>query len=116
MSWFLEASNEVTLAKHNIKRYSRLKGQIARIKKRLFATQSGALQMIKDLMNERLVKANKDILAKVKFLLSGENNQLVPMDSPHRTKQVLDEIVTLIDMYVYQETLKARGKNNEWVL
>ncbi|MFA6088597.1 MAG: hypothetical protein WC755_01920 [Candidatus Woesearchaeota archaeon] len=108
--------NDKTLAKHNIRRYSKLKRQIIKIKRILFSTQSGALQLIKDLLEERLVKANKDILKKVKFLLSGENNQLVPMDSPHRAKQVLDEIVTLIDICIEKEIKRARGKENEWIV
>ena len=114
MSWFIEAFSERARIQRNIRRYEELRGKIAGIKKTLFATQSGAYSKIQDLLDDKLVKVNDEISSKLSYLLNGENNQKLVLDSPHRSSDILVETILDVDQKISEEALKLRAIEREW--
>jgi len=111
VSWFKSSVNLKNLVEFNIKRYNTLIKKLSKIKKLLFFTQSGCFSLLSKLANDKLIKANKDIEKKLHFILNGENNQRVVIDSPHRTSGIIDEMIQLIKDKILKEQLKMKEKN-----
>ena len=97
MNWYKSALSDGTRLKRNVARYIELRNKIDKIIDLAFFTQSISHELLLKLSEDQLVQANDVIKAKIEYLLQGENNQKVMVDSPHRAKEVLSEIIVLID-------------------
>ena len=97
MSWVKSALPESMRNNRNMRRWEELRKKVQRLNEILFASQSSANAMLKDVLEEPLVQANEDLKQRLLYLLSGENNQKVILDSPHKAKEILDNALLYID-------------------
>jgi len=113
MNWYKRARTEQDRIKYNIRRLNAFKNKVSRTRELLFATQSGGHKLLSQLAEERMAKIHDDISDRLHFLIKGENNQKVALDSPHRAGAILDEIEILVDTKIVDEQRKLESKN-EW--
>ena len=108
MSWLKQALSPNLLVEKNIKRYHLLSKQLMRLKDLFFATQSGSYLLLKNMMDHRLIRSNKEIKIILESILQGENNQKVMIDSPHKAAQMVDQVLLLINGLIEKEKRKAK--------
>ena len=72
VSWLKTALSEKGRIRHNILRYRKLIKKLDAIKRILFATQSNAYFMVREVLEDTLVKANKDIASRLSCGRSGK--------------------------------------------
>ena len=116
MSWLKTALSEKGRIRHNMLRYRKLTKKLDAIKRILFATQSNAYFMVREVLEDTLVKANKDISSRLSFLIKGENGQKTVLDSPQKSAQIIEQIKLLINEKIRKEKLKLRDDNESWKL
>lgn len=94
---FKKANSDKVRIKNNIDRLSVLRRQIEEAGKISVLCQSAAYEMLRKIINEKIVQGRPDILNFLTSALQGENNQKIVLDSPNRFRSILYKALQATD-------------------
>lgn len=87
----------------NIYRLENLKQRVHDLGYFVFASQSGGYQVLKQMLNEKLVLGREKVHNKLSSALIGENNSKIALDSPASFQKVMNEAELLISDEINKE-------------
>ncbi len=102
-NWFIRIASDSVRISRNIKRLEELKNTVHELADFCLASQGGSYQMLKELLQHRLVLGRPLIHSKLQEALIGENNQKVALDAPTRFQRILHESEILINSEINKE-------------
>lgn len=113
-TWFSKiAKSDKERIQHNIARLEELFSVVHELSHFVFAAQGGAYDVLKQILDDKLVLGRPYLHAKIKSALTGENNQKLVLDSPNTVKQILIEAEDMIasDIAKEKESLRIIEKD-----
>lgn len=109
--WFKTANEEIT--ERSLKKFLSLRAKLEKLSKMVFATQSGVYNELKRLVKDRFIKSDKLIFNRLNSAISGENNQKIALDSPHRVSNILKETISILNIKIARERKKLQEIKDE---
>lgn len=116
MGWLTKrAYADKVRMKDNIQRLQSLRTKVHDLSFFVVSSQSGGFQVLKDLLEDRLVLGRPKVHNKLLEALISENNQKMALDAPIRFQGIMQEAVNLIDREIGIEAkaLKKRAKETD---
>lgn len=114
MSWFNKvARSEKERTQTNILRLEELRSVVHDLGYFAVASQGGGYQMLKELIDDNLVRGRPQVYEKLQSALIGENNQKIVLDAPTRFQGLMVEAEDLIKREIGKERRYLRKLESE---
>ena len=104
MTWLTKlAGSDLVRIQNNLKRLIALKKKVHDLSYFVMSSQSGGYQVLKDLLDEKIVVGRPYVHSKLTEALTGENNQKLALDSPSGFQEIMIQAVKLIQSEIGKE-------------
>lgn len=114
MGWLTKKAYADRIRVHkNLQRLESLKDKVHELSFFVMSSQSGGFEVLKNLVEDQLVKGRPYVHDKLSEALIGENNQKMALDSPSRFQRIMQEAEELIKREIGKEKLELRKLDKE---
>jgi len=108
MSWLTKMASDEARVARNIERLESLRKTVHELAYYGIASQSGGFNVLKDLLDNRVVRGRPHVYEKLKEAFIDENNQKVALDAPTRFQRILFQAEGLIGVEIGKEKKTLR--------
>lgn len=110
MRWLIKTCrSEKERIEYNIQRLDHLRSAVKDLGHFVVASQSGGFQVLKELLQQKIVLGNPKIHDSLKSALIGENNSKIALDSPQRFQEIMKNTLGVIDIVMAKQKKELRN-------
>ena len=114
MGWLTKvALSDKIRTQRNIQRLQSLRDKVHDLSFFVVASQSGGFEVLKKLLEDRLVSGRPIVYDKLSEALTGENNQKMALDAPTRFQGIMRQAEELILREIGKEKRELRKLDKE---